>query len=163
MERHGDGGAVGDLQVGGADLDPLFRQGGDLFFQMFRVDDHAAAHDADDLRAQDARRDQVEDEFAAFILDRVAGVVAALIARDDVIILAEQVHHAALALVAPVDTGDRSKHTSDSFCKILRHFSLFRFSRDPPPFCIIPYPAGDFHTCFAPDFDFIRRRAALPS
>ena len=78
---------------------------------MLRVDDHAAAHDADNVRAQDAGGDQVQDELAALVLNGVAGVVAALIAGNNVIILAEQVDHAAFALVAPVDTGDGSKHT----------------------------------------------------
>ena len=111
MEGHSDGGAVGDLQVLRADLNALFGQCGDLFLEMLRVDDHAAAHDADNVRAQDAGGDQVQDELAALVLNGVAGVVAALIAGNNVIILAEQVDHAAFALVAPVDTGDGSKHT----------------------------------------------------
>ena len=78
---------------------------------MLRVDDHAAAHDADDVRTQDAGGDQVQDEFAALVLDGVAGVVAALIARNNVVILTEQVDHATLALVAPVYAGNGSKHT----------------------------------------------------
>ena len=111
MEGHSDGGAVGDLQVLRADLNALFGQCGDLFLEMLRVDDHAAAHDADNVRAQDAGGDQVQDELAALVLNGVAGVVAALIAGNNVIILTEQVDHAAFALVAPVDTGDGSKHT----------------------------------------------------
>ena len=111
MERHGDGGAVGNFQVFGADLNALLGQGGDLFFEMLRVDDHAAAHNADDLGTQDAGGDQVEHELAALVLDGVTGVVAALIAGNNVIILAEQVDHTTLALVTPVDTGDCSKHT----------------------------------------------------
>ena len=111
VERHGDGGAVRDFQVLRADLDALLGQGRDLFLEMLRVDDHAAAHNADDVRTQDAGGDQVQDEFAALVLDGVASVVAALIAGNNVIILAEQVDHAALSLVAPVDTGDCSKHT----------------------------------------------------
>ena len=75
--------------------------------------------------------DQVQDELAALVLDGVAGIVAALIARNDVVILAQQVHHAALAFVAPVDTGDCSKHSFYLFCSFVRHFSLFRNPRDP--------------------------------
>ena len=77
---------------------------------MMRVDDHTVAHDADDVRAQDAGGQQVQHELAALVLDRMASVVAALITCDDVILLADQVDHAALALIAPVDTRNCSKH-----------------------------------------------------
>ena len=111
MEGHGDGRAVGNLQILGADLNTLLGQGGDLLLEVLGVDDHAAAHNADNVGAQNAGGNQVQDEFAALVLDGVAGIVAALIARNNVIVLAEQVDHAALALVAPVDAGNGSKHT----------------------------------------------------
>ena len=107
---HGDGGTVRDLEVGRADLDALLAQVGDLAVQMVGIDDHAVAHDADDVGPQDARGQQVQNELAPLVLDGVAGVVAALVAHHDVIILAEQIDHAALALVAPVDPSDCSKH-----------------------------------------------------
>ena len=110
MVGHGDGCTVGDLQVGGADVNALLAQLVDLAVQMMRVDDHTVAHDADDVRAQDAGGQQVQHELAALVLDRMASVVAALITCDDVILLADQVDHAALALIAPVDTRNCSKH-----------------------------------------------------
>ena len=111
MEGHGDGRAVGNLQVLGADLNTFLGQEGDFLLEVLGVDDHAAAHNADNVGAQNAGGNQVQDEFAALVLDGVACIVAALIARNNVIVLAEQVDHAALALVAPVDTGNGSKHT----------------------------------------------------
>ena len=117
MEGHGDGRAVGDLQVLGADLNTLLGQGGNFLLEVLGVDDHAAAHNADNVGAQNAGGNQVQDEFAALVLDGVACIVAALIARNNVIVLAEQVDHAALALIAPVDTGDGSKHTFYLFRK----------------------------------------------
>ena len=110
MIRHGDGCTVRDLQVGGADVNALLAQLVDLAVQVMRVDDHTVAHDADDVRAQDAGGQQVQHELAALVLDRMASVVAALITCDDVILLADQVDHAALALIAPVDTRNCSKH-----------------------------------------------------
>ena len=107
---HGDGGAVGDLEVGRGDGDALLPQAGDLAVQVVGVDDHTVAHDAHHVRAQDARGQQVQNELAPLVLDGMAGVVAALVAHHDVIILAEQVHHTALALIAPVDPCDCSKH-----------------------------------------------------
>ena len=41
---------------------PFSRSAAISVFQMFRVDDHSAAHDADDLRAQNTGRDQVQDK-----------------------------------------------------------------------------------------------------
>ena len=111
MERHGDGRTVRDFQVFGADLNTLLGQGGDFLLEVLGVDDHAAAHNADNVGAQNAGGNQVQDEFAALGLDGVACIVAALIARNNVIVLAEQVDHAALALVAPVNAGNGSKHT----------------------------------------------------
>ena len=111
MERHGDGRTVRDFQVFGADLNTLLGQGGDFLLEVLGVDDHAAAHNADNVGAQNAGGNQVQDEFAALVLDGVACIVAALIARNNVIVLAEQVDHAALALVAPVNAGNGSKHT----------------------------------------------------
>ena len=54
MVGHGDGCAVGDLQVCRGDLNALLAQLIDLAVQMMRVDDHAVAHNADDVGAQDA-------------------------------------------------------------------------------------------------------------
>ena len=50
----------------------------------------------------------MQGELALFVDDRVPGISAALIAHHYVILLGEVVHHAALALVAPVDTHDRA-------------------------------------------------------
>ena len=110
MVGHGDGGPVGDLQVIGGDGNALLPQLVDLAVQMVRVDDHTVAHHADNVGAQDAGGQQVQHELAALVLDRMASVVAALITCNDVILLADQVDHAALALIAPVDTRNCSKH-----------------------------------------------------
>ena len=110
MVGHGDGCTVGDLQVCRADLNALLPQLVDLAVQMMRVDDHAVAHNADHVRTQDAGGQQIQHELAALVLDRVTGVVAALITCNDVILLADEVDHAALAFIAPVDTRNCSKH-----------------------------------------------------
>ena len=110
MVGHGDGGPVGDLQVIGGDGNALLPQIVDLAVQMVRVDDHTVAHHTDNVGAQDAGGQQVQHELAALVLDRVTGVVAALITCNDVILLADEVDHAALAFIAPVDTRNCSKH-----------------------------------------------------
>ena len=80
----------------------------DMAEKMLKVDDDAGAEYVHGVVAQYARRQQVEDELALLVDDGVTGVVAALITADDVIIRREQVDHAALALVAPVDSHDCS-------------------------------------------------------
>ena len=51
---------------------------------------------------EDARGDQPEGEVLVGELDRVAGVVAALVARHDVELLAQQVDDFPFAFVAPL-------------------------------------------------------------
>ena len=82
----------------------------DLREQRLRIDDDAVADDADDAVVQDAGRDQVQDELLAADVDRVAGVVAALIARHDREARRQQVDDLALAFVAPLG----AEHDDDS-------------------------------------------------
>ena len=57
---------------------------GDFLEQSSRVDDHAVADDGQNPRPQNAARNQLQNEFRFADVNRVAGVVAALIARDGV-------------------------------------------------------------------------------
>lgn len=74
----------------------------DFLPQALEVERHAGAEHVHDPRAEDAGGQQVQGELPVFVYDGVARVPAALIADDDVEVLGEQVHHPALALVAPV-------------------------------------------------------------
>ena len=106
MVRHGDDRAVGDLQVFGRDDDALLAQARHLPRKVPDVDDHAGTHHADHAFAQNARGQQVQNELAALVDDGVPRVVAALVAADDVVVLGQEVDHAPLALIAPVDADD---------------------------------------------------------
>ena len=64
------------------DVDAQPRQLVDLLEQRLRIDDDAVADDAGHAGMQDARRNQVQDELLPVDVDGVAGVVAALVARD---------------------------------------------------------------------------------
>ena len=108
--RHADDGLVADLQVLRGDGDAACAQTRDLVEHVLRVNDHAGAEHVHGLVAQNAGWHEIEHELALVVDDGVAGVVAALIAHDDVILLAEQVDHAAFALVAPVDAYDGCQH-----------------------------------------------------
>ena len=104
---HADGGPVADLQVLGGDLNAALPQALCLAVEMLKVDDDTGAQDVYRLIPEDAGGHKIQNEFALFIHHGVSGVIAALIAHNDVVLLAEQVHHTALALVAPVCTYDR--------------------------------------------------------
>ena len=92
------------------------RQLVDLLEERLRIDDHAVADDAGDAGVQDARGNQVQDELPAVDVDRVPGVVAALVARDGREMRRQHVDDLALAFVAPL----RAEH-----CDVgLRHSGL---------------------------------------
>ena len=82
--------------------------------QRRRIDHHAVADDADDAGMQDARRDQVEDELLAAHVDRVAGVVAALVPADHRELRRQQIDDLALALVAPLGAQHGDVHGRSS-------------------------------------------------
>ena len=56
----------------------------------------------------------MQRELAMFIDDGVTGVAAALISHDDVILLCQQIDHAAFAFVAPVNAHDCTVCHEDS-------------------------------------------------
>ena len=80
----------------------------DLGAEADRIDDDAVADDAGLAGAQDAGRDQMEHVFLFPDEDRVAGVVAALGADDDVRVLGQHVDDFALAFVAPLGADENS-------------------------------------------------------
>ena len=97
------GGPVADHQVVRRNGHAL---GGDVLYllpQALAVQGHAVAQDVDHAVPEDAGGQQMEGEPALFVDDGVPGVSAALIADHHVVVLGDQVHHTALALVAPVD------------------------------------------------------------
>ena len=83
-------------------FDAAALQAGDLVGDDLRIDDHAVADHAELVGVEDPRRDQVELVDLVAADDRVAGVVAALIADHDVGPLGEQVGDLSLPLVAPL-------------------------------------------------------------
>ena len=50
----------------------------------------------------------MQGKFAVLIDNGMAGIAAALIADNDVIVFGQQIDHASLALVTPVDADDYS-------------------------------------------------------
>jgi hypothetical protein len=71
-----------------------------------RIDDHAVAEHARLTAMDDARRQQVQHERVVADLHRVPGVVPALITRDDVEPLREQIDDLAFTFIAPLGADD---------------------------------------------------------
>ena len=132
VPRHGDGGLVREFQVLRADGDAARLDGVHLPGQMVQVDDHARTQHAGHVRVEDAGGQQVQDELALLCDDGVPGIVAALIAGNDVRMFCQQVDDAALALIAPIDSSYCSQHNTSFtffFHTTLRYFwiSLLQF------------------------------------
>ena len=108
MIGENDGCPVADLEVFRRDGNARLAQGLHLAPKRLEVDHRAVAEHVYHARAEDARGDQVQRELAVFVDDGVARVVAALVADDDVVFLRDKVHHAALALIAPIHAYDRA-------------------------------------------------------
>jgi hypothetical protein len=102
--RHDQVGVGRDPQA--ADVHSAPPEGVDLLGQHRGIDDHAVADRADLAGVEDAGGDQVELVHVVASNDRVAGVVAALEANDEVGLLREQVGDLAFPLVAPLGADD---------------------------------------------------------
>ena len=100
------GGPVADLQVLRGDGHALAGDVLHLGPQALAVQGHAVAQDVHHALAEDAGGQQVQGELAQLVDHGVAGVAAALIADHHIVLAGEEVHHPALALVAPVDAYD---------------------------------------------------------
>jgi len=85
---------------------PPAGEGVQLLDKHLRIDDDAGPDDRDAVRIENAGRNEVKRIPFAFDHDRVAGVIAALVADDEVGVLGKQVRDLALALVAPLDTDE---------------------------------------------------------
>jgi hypothetical protein len=88
-----------DDHAGGAQVPDLLEQRGG-------VDDHAVAEEAELVGMDDAGGDEPEGEVLVGELDRVAGVVPALVPRHHVECLAEQVDDLPFSLVPPLRAED---------------------------------------------------------
>ena len=84
------------------DLDAASLQAGDLLEQSPRINHDTVADDADFAGMQDAGRNQVQDVLIVADLDRVSGVIAALITDDHIGLLGQHVDDLAFAFITPL-------------------------------------------------------------
>jgi hypothetical protein len=93
--------AVADAQLA-ADVDAGGFQHADLIQQGGEIDHHAVADDGLDSGPQNSAGNQFQNELLFPDENRVAGVMATLIARHDVEALGKQIDHFSFAFVAPL-------------------------------------------------------------
>ena len=105
VDRQDQRRGLGDPEDFGGDRHPLPAQFGQFGDQMVRIDDDAVA-DQRQLAANHARRQQAQLVADAVDDQRVAGIVPALVAHDDVGPLGQPVDDLALAFVAPLRPDD---------------------------------------------------------
>ena len=84
------------------ELDAAFGHAVHLLEQRRRIDYHAVADDAFLAFVQNARGDQVQYELVLSHDHGVARIMAALVARDHIGLLGEQIDYLSLAFVAPL-------------------------------------------------------------
>ena len=91
-------------------MNALAHQPISFFKEGFRIDDHAVAEDAGLALMHDAGRKQMKYERVVADLNRVTGVMAALIADHDVEPLGEQIDDLAFSFIAPLGSDDSDNH-----------------------------------------------------
>ena len=101
---------LADEQASG-ELDAALFEAFDFLDQRDGVDDDAVGDDAFFPGAQNAGGNQVQDEFFLPDLDRVAGVVAALGADDDIGLLGEDVDDFSFSFIAPLGADKDRVHS----------------------------------------------------
>ena len=103
MPGEQQGGAVADHEIVRRERDALAHHILHFDAEVFGVKRHAVAQHIDHIRPEDAGWEQMQGELPVLVDDRMPRVAAALIAHDDVVFLRQQIDHAALAFIAPVD------------------------------------------------------------
>ncbi len=83
---------------------PFASSARDFFEQRGQVDHHAVADDGLHAGAQDAARDQLEDELFFADVNGVAGIMPSLVARDDVETLGQKIDYFPFTLITPLRT-----------------------------------------------------------
>ena len=110
VEGKYDVGAVGDEKVVFCDGHALAAEFIDFLHQADGVQHHTITDDAKLVRPQDAGGNQVENVFLSIGNYSMAGVVAAVEARDVIDLGADQIGHLALAFVAPLGADNNGIH-----------------------------------------------------
>src|SRR2546427_10564779 len=99
-----------DVYPFGCDCDALRAEAIGFIKKRLRIDYHAVAKHASLALMHDSRWQKMQHEGSITYLHRVTGIVAALIANDDVKALGQQIDDLAFAFIAPLGADDRDNH-----------------------------------------------------
>jgi hypothetical protein len=129
MVRHHQVGTTGDAQT-------LIRYPGriqlcQLLFEKVKIDDAAGSDQTSAPRIEDARRHQMQLEFAKLIDDSMPGIAAPAEAQHKICALRQQISDFALSLVSPLS----AYNGSDRHAMLLGyspHFDRASYSRKSP-------------------------------
>src|SRR5699024_1916435 len=106
--RHDQMRVGGEQQTRG--VDAAFLQPADLLLQHPRVDDHTVADDVGHARREDPGGNQVQREILPVLQNNgMAGVVAAMVTRNPLCAVTEQISGFAVALVTPLGTDEHDR------------------------------------------------------
>ena len=108
MPRQKEGSPFADLEVFRRNGDARRAERFDLCPQTFEVEGDAAAENVDDVRTEDARRQQMQCEFSELVDDGMPRVSSALIADYVIEPFGQKIDHTTFALITPVDPYDRA-------------------------------------------------------
>ncbi len=106
VQRQDQRDVFGNAQIVRADIDALAAELGDFIDEGLRVEHHAIADHRELGLAHDARRQQRQLVGLTIDDQRMTGIVAALIAGDDISLIRQPVNDLALTLVAPLGADD---------------------------------------------------------
>jgi hypothetical protein len=104
MPRHDQVSAAGQLHVRA--IDTLFDQTVDLLQEGDGINDHSIADDRNDRRIQHARGNEMQRKPHSIDHERVAGVMAALIAHNHRHLVGELIGDLAFAFITPLGSDD---------------------------------------------------------
>ena len=138
-----------DKQLVGRDA--LCGEAVDLLQDIARVNDHARADDVYAVRIQDARGDELKFVFGAVHDNRVAGIVAALAADDQIGFGRKNIDELALAFVAPLSAQNY----------FARHEKFCPFQMNSENCCVtslVPDTHKGIIPCFPTVFNYWRQK-----
>ena len=96
-------GAIADAEMA-PHIDTNRFERGHFFGERGQINHHAIPNDGLNAWAQDSAGDQLEDEFLFPDVNRVSGIVPALIAGDDVNALGQKIDNLPFSFVTPLGT-----------------------------------------------------------
>ena len=115
VQRQDQRRVLGDAQIVAGDRNALPLEPADLVDQRARIEHHAVADHRELVRPHHAGRQQRKLVGHAVDDERVAGVMTALEANDDVGLLRQPIDDLAFAFVAPLRADDHDVRHVDSF------------------------------------------------